>query len=89
MTPKVKMLPPAGKTQKREANVNIRFCANDIARLKRIAAYRGTTVTQLLHYVTTNTVLPLLEEEMQQELAEANPSTDPNGTGISGTSAEV
>ncbi len=82
MTPKVKMLPPAGKTQKREAHVSVRFCANDFARLKRIAEYRGTTVTRLLHYVTTNTVLPLLEEEMQQELAEAAPSTGPNGSSI-------
>ena len=60
------MLPPK-PSPKREISVNIRFNAIEYERLKRIATYRGTSVTTLLHYVISNAVIPRLEREMQKE----------------------
>lgn len=65
-TTKRSMLPPT-KSLKREANVSLRFDTEDYQRLKCIAEYRHTTVSNLLFYVTSTVVLPQLEREVNQE----------------------
>lgn len=60
------MLPPK-PSAKRDIGVNIRFNTAEYERLKRIAEYRGISVTTLLHYVIANGVLPRLEREMRKE----------------------
>jgi len=62
------MLPPK-PTGKRDFAVNVRFNEADQEALKLIAAYRETTVTELIHYVVSRVALPRLLEEMQQEQA--------------------
>ncbi len=60
------MLPPR-PSPKRDIGVNIRFNALEYERLKRIADYRGLSVTTLLHYVIEHHILPRLEREMDKE----------------------
>lgn len=67
------MLPPK-PSPKRDIGVNIRFNTAEYDRLKHIAAYRGISVTTLLHYVITNGVLPRLEREMRKEQECEQPS---------------
>jgi len=68
---KKQLLPPPIDTQKRDISVNLRFSEDVYERLKRIAAFSNTSITGLLHYVTINTTLPLMEKEMHN----AQPST--------------
>ncbi len=69
------MLPPR-PSPKRDIGVNIRFNALEYERLKRIADYRGLSVTTLLHYVIEHHVLPRLEREMEKELQQSpSPAT--------------
>lgn len=85
---KRQMLPPAADTQKRETPVNLRFSSEDFDRLKRLADFRHTTVSNLLFYVTVNSMLPMMEKEMNGEVAEierqktppAQPTRLPNVT---------
>lgn len=61
------MLPPK-PSAKREMSVNIRFSQAEHMRLKRIADYRGLTVTALLYHVIVHAVVPRLEKEIQIEV---------------------
>lgn len=61
---KKQLLPPPVATQKRDISVNLRFSEDVYERLKRIAIFSNTSITGLLHYVTLNTTLPLMEKEM-------------------------
>lgn len=76
--PKKQLLPPSGDTNKREVSVNLRFSVDDHARLKRVADFSGTTVANLLFYVTMNTTLPMMEQEVQRA---TTPQTKPNVNG--------
>ena len=64
--PKKTLLPPSNAANKREVSVNLRFSVEDHARLKQVADHSGTTVATLLHYVTINTTLPLMEQEVRR-----------------------
>jgi hypothetical protein len=64
--PKKQLLPPSGDVNKREVSVNLRFSVDDHARLKKVADFSGTTVANLLFYVTLNTTLPMMEQEVQR-----------------------
>ena len=63
---KKQLLPPAGDPHKREVSVNLRFSVADHLRLKQVAEFSGTTVANLLFYVTMNTTLPMMEQEVQR-----------------------
>ena len=64
--PKKQLLPPSGDSNRREVSVNLRFSFEDHARLKKVAEFSNTTVANLLFYVTMNTALPLMEQEVQR-----------------------
>jgi len=64
--PKKQLLPPSGDSNRREVSVNLRFSIEDHARLKKVAEFSNTTVANLLFYVTMNTTLPLMEQEVQR-----------------------
>lgn len=72
--PKKLLLPPATDQNKREVSVNLRFSVDDHARLKQVADFSGTTVANLVHYVTLNTALPMMEQEVER--AKRKLSTD-------------
>jgi len=61
---KKQLLPPPVATHKRDISVNLRFSEDVYERLKGIATFSNTSITGLLHYVTLNTTLPLMEKEM-------------------------
>jgi len=63
---KKQLLPPAGDSHKREVSVNLRFSLADHLRLKQVAEFSGTTVANLLFYVTMNTTLPMMEQAVQR-----------------------
>ena len=63
--PKKQLLPPSGQSNRREVSVNLRFSFEDHARLKKVAEFSNTTVANLLFYVTMNTTLPMMEQEVQ------------------------
>lgn len=63
---KKQLLPPATDQNKREVSVNLRFSVDDHTRLKQVADYSSTTVASLLHYVTLNTTLPMMEQEVER-----------------------
>jgi len=64
--PKKQLLPPSGDSHKREVSVNLRFSVADHLRLKQVAEFSGTTVANLLLYVTMNTTLPMMEQAVQR-----------------------
>ena len=64
--PKKHLLPPSGDSHKREVSVNLRFSLVDHLRLKQVAEFSGTTVANLLFYVTMNTTLPMMEQAVQR-----------------------
>ena len=64
--PKKQLLPPSGDSHKREVSVNLRFSLADHLRLKQVAEFSGTTVANLLFYVTMNTTLPMMEQAVQR-----------------------
>ena len=66
--PKKQLLPPASDAHRREVSVNLRFSVEDYARLKKVAEFSETTVANLLFYVTMNTTLPLMEQEVQRAI---------------------
>ena len=63
---KKQLLPPSGDSHKREVSVNLRFSVADHLRLKQVAEFSGTTVANLLFYVTMNTTLPMMEQAVQR-----------------------
>jgi len=63
---KKQLLPPSGDSHKREVSVNLRFSVEDHLRLKQVAEFSGTTVANLLFYVTMNTTLPMMEQEVHR-----------------------
>ena len=75
--PKKQLLPPSSDSHRREVSVNLRFSVEDHARLKKVADFSETTVANLLFYVTMNTTLPMMEQEVQRatkvESKPANP----------------
>ena len=64
--PKKQLLPPSSESNRREVSVNLRFSLEDHTRLKKVAEFSNTTVANLLFYVTMNTTLPLMEQEVQR-----------------------
>ena len=64
--PKKQLLPPSSDSHRREVSVNLRFSVEDHARLKKVADFSETTVANLLFYVTMNTTLPMMEQEVQR-----------------------
>jgi hypothetical protein len=71
IVPKQSVLPPPTQTQKREVSVNLHFNSDVYERIKVLAEFSGTSVAALLHYVTVNTVLPLMEREMSKKQSDA------------------
>ena len=68
------LLPPAEEAERREKPVHVRFTDEEYERFKRLAAYRKISLARLMRHVLVNAALPLLEEEMQAEIASAKPS---------------
>lgn len=60
------MLPPK-PVGKREFAVNVRFSKSEREALQQIAAYRETTITELVHHVISTIALPQMLEEMRRE----------------------
>ena len=76
--PKKQLLPLSGDSHKREVSVNLRFSVDDHARLKRVAEFSDTTVANLLFYVTMNTTLPMMEQEVQRAGKPGDEKVTPN-----------
>ena len=75
--PKKQLLPPSSDSHRREVSVNLRFSLEDHARLKKVAEFSETTVANLLFYVTMNTTLPLMEQEVQRATKVEGRATNP------------
>ena len=65
------MLPPK-PAPKQTVAVNVRFNILEYERLQRLANYREMSVTTLVHLVVGNYLLPRMERQMRQELAQAS-----------------
>ena len=76
--PKKQLLPPSGQSNRRQVSVNLRFSFEDHARLKKVAEFSNTTVANLLFYVTMNTTLPMMEQEVQRATKMASNPIQPD-----------